>query len=96
MKLNAAQIEKVEEVFACEAVPEDSSVLPRLTEAFGEHTYFLSQEGLNIVAVDETAENQSAKIITLASWADDRSSLIVHDPKVGPEIADLGSTKPAT
>ncbi len=40
MKLNAVQLQKVEEQFGVEAIPEEDPVTSDLKEAFGDHTFF--------------------------------------------------------
>jgi len=93
MKLNAVQISTVEEQLACEVIADDSSVVPRLQEAFGDHTFFLSQQGLSIVETDPAQATAAANVIYLASWDEDRKSLLVHEPKVRPEAVDLTQGK---
>jgi len=51
---------------------------------FGEHTFFLDRNGLNIVEPAEAAAGaaaQSAKVVNLASWSDDDpTGLELHEP----------------
>ena len=49
MKLTSAQIERTLSQFEAEAIPESHPVLPRLNELFGDHTFFIDSDGLNIV-----------------------------------------------
>ena len=51
---------------------------------FGEHTFFLDRNGLNIVEPAEAAgaATRSATVVNLASWSDDnRSGLELHEPE---------------
>src|SRR5262249_57566027 len=53
-------------------------------DLFGEHTFFLDRNGLNIVEPAEAAAGaaaQSAKVVNLASWSDDDPTrLELHKP----------------
>jgi len=49
MKLTSAQIERTLNQFEAQAIPEDHPLLPRLNELFGDHTFFIDSDGLNIV-----------------------------------------------
>lgn len=89
MKLNAAQISTVEDQLACEAIADDNSVVPRLQEAFGDHTFFLSQQGLSIVEASPAQEAAQGTVIYLASWDEEQKSLLVHEPKAEPKAVDL-------
>jgi hypothetical protein len=66
------------------AVPDESPVLPKLHEVFGEHTFFLDSEGLHIVepARAGAADAATGQVVKLASWSDaERTSLAVHRPE---------------
>jgi hypothetical protein len=60
-------------------------VIPQLNDLFGEHTFFLDRNGLNIVEPAEAAAGaaaQSAKVVNLANWSDDDSTgLELHEPE---------------
>ena len=95
MKLNAAQLRKVEEQLRVEAVPEENPVTPRLKEAFGDHTFFFDDAGLNIVEPNPSPENSSGNVVKVASWSsDERTELLAHEPEVRPDTIDLGSDEP--
>ena len=85
MKLNSAQLERTLGQFEAQAIPDDHPVIPQLKDLFGEHTFFLDRNGLNIVepagaAVGAAA--QSAKVVNLANWSDDDSTgLELHEPE---------------
>lgn len=94
MKLNAAQLRHVEEQLGTEAVAEDNPAVPKLKEAFGDHTFFLDDGGLNIVEPAPMAESASGNVIKLASWTENRNELVLHDPQVQPVTVDLGAKGP--
>ncbi len=92
MKLNAGQLRKVEEQFGVEAIPEDDHVIPDLKEAFGDHTYFLDTDGLNIVELNVYSESSTGNVVKIASWSsDEQTELMRHEPEVLPITVDLES-----
>jgi hypothetical protein len=92
MKLNSAQIERALHQFDAEAIPAEHPVVPKLEQLFGDHTYFLDSNGLNIVEPVE-AEQKDGKlgvVVNLASWADrNASSLQPHEPEPTERVVDL-------
>lgn len=92
MKLNAAQQAHVEDQLGIEALPEENPAMPKLKEVFGDHTFFVDAEGLNVVEQHPEESNPSGVVIKLASWAEDQTQLRVHEPEVLPVAVDL--TKP--
>jgi hypothetical protein len=86
MKLTSAQVERTLSQFEAQTIPDDHPLVPRLNELFGDHTFFLDSNGLNIVEPAEpTQAGQSAKVVNvvnLASWSDaDPPSLAPHEPE---------------
>lgn len=84
MKLNSAQLERTLGQFEARAIPDDHPVIPQLNDLFGEHTFFLDRNGLNIVEPAEAtaAAAQSGKVVNLANWSDDDSTgLELHEPE---------------
>jgi hypothetical protein len=93
MRLNAAQKEKVEDQLGFEALPEDHPVAPDLMKAFGDHTFFLDAEGLNIVETDDESDGTNGNVVKLASWSEDRTKLRGHQPEVRPVTVELEPDK---
>jgi hypothetical protein len=95
VKLTSAQIERTLSQFEAKALPHNHPIIPRLTELFGEHTFFLDSNGLNIV--EPTAEapregTQAGRVVNLANWSDaNLSSLAPHEPEPTDAIVELGS-----
>ena len=85
MKLTSAQIERTLSQFEAEAIPDSHPALPRLNELFGDHTFFLSSHGLNIVEPNEGTAAPGAPVgtvVSLANWSDtDQTSLTIHEPE---------------
>lgn len=92
MKLNPSQIERTLDQFNAETVPDEHPVMPKLERLFGEHTYFLDSNGLNIVEpVDaEQSDGRLGVVINLASWSDgDAAHLRPHAPEQTELVVDL-------
>ena len=69
MKLNSAQVERTLSQFQGEAIPDNHPAGPQLNNVFGEHTFFLDRNGLNIVEPASAAGggSQWAKVVKLAN-----------------------------
>jgi hypothetical protein len=97
MKLDTAVAERTQSQFGAQAIPENHPVVHQLNSLFGDHTFFLDANGLNIVeptgATDSGA--RTAQVIKLAGWSDnDRTSLAPHEPQVTEVVVVLESTGP--
>jgi hypothetical protein len=76
-----------------EAIPADHPVMPQLERLFGDHTYFLDSNGLNIVEPAEP-EQQSSRgrgvVVNLANWIDaNAASLVPHEPEWTELVVEL-------
>jgi hypothetical protein len=58
-------------------------VVPTLNELFGDHTFFLDDNGLNVIEPKEStrAGVSSATVVNVASWNAELTSLAPHDPE---------------
>lgn len=84
MKLNSAQVEQTLDQFEAQALPDDHPMVPKLNELFGDHTFFLNSDGLNVVEPSENARAgaRAGKVVNLASWTDAHlTSLAPHAPE---------------
>jgi hypothetical protein len=97
MKLTSTQVEQALLQFEAEAIPEDHPVVPQLNRLFGEHTFFIATNGLNIVEPAETSPSasqsgvESVKVVNLADWSDGNpNSLEPHEPEPTDIIVALG------
>lgn len=85
MKLNTALVERTLNQFDAQAIPENHPVVQQLNSLFGDHTFFLDANGLNIVEPREQTDSgsQSGQVVKLAGWSDDnRTSLAPHQPEL--------------
>ncbi|MBO0758185.1 MAG: hypothetical protein J2P54_20240 [Bradyrhizobiaceae bacterium] len=83
MKLTSIQVEQTLSQIRAEAIPEDDPVIPELSDLFGDHTFFIDDNGLNIVEPIETdSDLQSAQLVNVADWRDaDMTRLAAHEPE---------------
>jgi len=98
MKMNTAQIEQTlhklnaEEELNAEAIPAGHPMMSQLERLFGDHTYFLDSNGLNIVEPLEADhdDRRLGVVVNLAHWTDDRAeSLQPHAPEPTELVIDL-------
>ena len=84
MKLTSVQVERTLSQFQAEAIPDDHPVVPQLNNLFGEHTFFLDGNGLNVVEPNESidAGAPAGTVVNLANWSDAQlTSLAPHEPE---------------
>jgi hypothetical protein len=84
MKLNTAQVEQTLTQFKAQVIPEDHPLVPKLNELFGDHTFFLDGNGLNVVEPNESAETgaSAGTVVNLANWSDAQmTGLRPHEPE---------------
>jgi hypothetical protein len=94
MRLTSAQVERALDQFEAQAIPDDHPVTAQLSDLFGDHTFFLDTKGLNVVEpVDPAIDDETAKVVNLADWADDSlTRLAPHPPQVTEIVIALGPT----
>jgi hypothetical protein len=84
MKLNSRQLEQTLSQFQAEVLPENHPALEQLNDLYGDHTFLLDGDGLNVLEPAETPEMeaQAGEIVSLASWSDATlTSLRPHEPE---------------
>ena len=84
MKLNSAQLEQALSQFDAQAIPDDHPLVPKLNELFGDHTFFLDSNGLNVVEANESTNGgaPAGTVVNVASWSDAQlTSLMPHEPE---------------
>ncbi|HVH74380.1 MAG TPA: hypothetical protein VM755_05640 [Stellaceae bacterium] len=93
MKMDAAMVEKTLNQFEAQAIPDEHPAVPQLNKVFGDHTFFLNDDGLHIIepAADRQDGSETGKIVRLASWNDaNHTSLAPHEPETSEATVDLG------
>src|SRR6266704_181424 len=96
MRLTTRQIEHTLDQIEAQAIPDDNPVIPQLTKTFGDHTYFLDEDGLNIVETIDNPEDggETATVVKVGSWTDaTHTSLATHEPEVTDLVVDVGPEK---
>ncbi len=91
MRLTEKQIQGMAPQIGAQAVPDSHPATPQLTQAFGDHTFFVNDDGLEIL---ETAEVDGGApgvhVVRLASWADaEHTRLAPHPPQVMDVVVEL-------
>jgi len=96
MRLTTRQIEHTLDQIEAQPIPEDNPVIPQLSRVFGDHTFFLDGEGLNIVETIDNPDHDSetATVVKLGSWADaNHTTLATHEPQVTDVVVEVGPEK---
>src|ERR1700692_3616045 len=95
MKLTSAQVERTINQFEAEALPDSHPAVRQLNELFGDHTFLLDSNGLNILepaAVAPRDRVQAARVVNLANWSDETlTRLAPHEPEPTGAIIELES-----
>jgi hypothetical protein len=84
MKLNHAQLEQTLTQFEAQVIPDDHPLVRELSELFGDHTFFLDGNGLNVVEPNESTDAgaPAGTVVNLANWSDPKlTSLTPHEPE---------------
>lgn len=99
MKLSTARIQRtldqLEEHTAFQdtlMIGEESPLKPKLSELFGDHTFFLDSDGIHIVEPAEPRSSVPAgKVVKLAAWKDaSHTTLTPHRPQPTDIVVVLG------
>lgn len=71
MKLTDDQAAAVKQVLGADPLPEDNPAMGELEKVFGEHSFYVGEDGL---LVFEPAEEQadSGRLMLIAAWADEQ------------------------
>jgi hypothetical protein len=93
MRLTSALVERTLSQLEAEAIPDNHPAVPQLRGLFGDHTFFLDGNGLNIVEPAEPTQEgvQAGRVVNLASWIDaDPPKLAPHEPEPTEVVIALG------
>lgn len=95
MRLTSTQVERTLRQFEAQPIPDNHPALAQLNRLFGDHTFFLDSNGLNIVEPAEPqAGVEAGKVVNLASWSDPNfTTLAPHEPESTDVVVALGSSK---
>jgi len=94
MRLTSAGVERTLNQIEAQVIPDDHPLAPQLKGLFGDHTFFLATNGLNIVEPAGPANSgaQVGKLINLANWSDENAAkLEPHEPELTDVVVELGT-----
>ena len=94
MKLNSAQIQQTLTQFEAQVIPDNHPQVLELKELFGDHTFFLANNGLNVVELNENirAGATTGMVVNLATWSDaGLTGLTPHEPEPTEVVVTLDS-----
>ena len=94
MKLTDQQIADARDTLGVSPLPEDHPVMDQLQQAFGEHTFYLHQEGLSVFA--DQGEMQipdgDPRLVLLAAWTnEDKTELGAVEPVISDHTLPSGA-----
>lgn len=91
MKLTADQIQVVQERVGVDPVDPDDPAVETLSENFGDHTFYVGQEGLFVWEAVEGAEGaEPAVLVHIAEWSEERDdALVSKEPQATDLVVDL-------
>ena len=84
MKLSSAQVDKTLAQFEAEVIPDDHPLVPKLNELFGDHTFFLDGNGLNVIEPNDRTQAAvpAGTVVNVANWSDAQlTGLVPHEPE---------------
>src|SRR5215813_9081789 len=83
MRLSPSRIEQTLSCFDAKVLPDNHPAASKIKELWGDHTYFLAVNGLNIVEpLSRDSGAEAGAVINVASWSDSKAtSLTPHEPE---------------
>jgi hypothetical protein len=84
MRLSPARVEQTLNQFEAHVLPDSHPSMPKIKELWGDHTYFLAVNGLNIVEPLERRDTdvEAGAVVNLANWSDpNATTLAPHEPE---------------
>lgn len=96
MKLNAAQVSETLTQMDARVLPDDHPAVGKLSELFGDHTFFIDDSGLKVLESAESAgaETQAGSVVSLADWSDATSTTLrAHQPTATGVVVVLSQSK---
>lgn len=97
MKLSTAQIAAVERATGANPLPEDNAAQVKLSEALGDHTFYLDQQGLVVFEQPADAKSEDTlEIVRVGQWTDDQQQeLGLTSPQPTGQVIDLSDYRGA-
>lgn len=93
MRLNEAQVQRTLSQMDAHVLPDNHPVAAQLADLFGDHTFFLDENGLKVLEPTES-ETESGEVVSLADWADATlTRLTPHEPDPTGTIIDFSQAR---
>ena len=89
MRLQEETRFEIEDQLGIDSIHEYHPAASEFREIFGDHTFFLDERGLCIVVPVEIDRLETGNMVKVASWSNDYSKLVIHEPEIMPVIVDL-------
>ena len=92
MRLSPSRVEKTLSQFESKVIPDSHPSMPQIKSVWGDHTYFLAVNGLNIVEPVDPGSSPPAAgvVVNLASWTDDTATrLAAHEPEATEVVVEF-------
>ncbi|MDX1710451.1 MAG: hypothetical protein R3316_04870 [Rhodovibrionaceae bacterium] len=92
MKFDDTQISTMQDQTGLQPIPDDNPAMEQLKQAFGEHTFYLDEQGLYVWEWIEgpEADGQPVTAVQIATWADeDKTALQPTEPQVVDAVVKL-------
>jgi hypothetical protein len=96
MRLNTTQLEQTLHQMNAEVLPDDHPAAAQLTDMFGDHTFLIDQNGLNVVepAAGPQDDVEAGAVVSLADWSDETlTKLKAHPPSPTGTVVVFDKTK---
>ncbi|HET7847467.1 MAG TPA: hypothetical protein VFL51_00255 [Pseudolabrys sp.] len=92
MRLSPSRVEKTLSQFEAQVIPESHPSMAQLKGIWGDHTYFLAVNGLNIVEpLDRGSSPRTAGVVVnVANWTDETATrLAAHEPEATEVVVEF-------
>jgi hypothetical protein len=99
MRLSPERVEQTLNQIEAHVIPDTHPSMPQIKRLWGDHTYFLDVNGLNIVEpIERNAggeqAGQSACLVNIASWTDESATqLVPHEPEATEVVVEFDKDK---
>jgi hypothetical protein len=81
MKLTSTRIDRAAEQLVAWPIPDADPTARPFNDLFGEHTFFIDDEGLSIVELEANGDVEVGRVVKLARWADEEQTYLLPHPR---------------
>lgn len=93
MRLTSQQVAAVKQELGADALEEENPAMDSLRNLFGDHTFYVGEEGLLVFEEVDAVEPDDTRVqlVLVAAWTDDnKNALSPIDPQPTTIVVDLG------